>query len=124
MSHPDPLFDPDNSYEDDDMVVEHDPSDILFVEYLYDGHEDVYEDDMNYDDHNDFWGLPENELDEIRDQMDDDEGYDDDYDDSMDGDHDSAMSSCGWGTDEDYGYYGDDDREDFHSDDGYGSYDD
>jgi len=29
------------------------------------------------------------------------------YDDSMDGDHDSAMSSAGWGTDEDYGYYGD-----------------
>ncbi len=25
----------------------------------------------------------------------------------MDGDHDSAMESCGWGTDEDYGYYGD-----------------
>jgi hypothetical protein len=47
----------------------------------------------------------------------------DDYDDSMDGDHDSAMTSCGWGTDEDYGYYGDD-REDFHSDDGCGYYDD
>ena len=29
-------------------------------------------------------------------------------DESMDGDHDSAMESCGWGTDEDYGYYGDD----------------
>lgn len=39
----------------------------------------------------------------------DDEGDDeDDYDDSMDGDHDSAMASCGWGTDEDYGCYGDD----------------
>jgi hypothetical protein len=96
MSHPDPLFDPDNSYEDDDMVVEHDPSDALLAEYLY-------------DDHDDFWGLPENELDEIRDQMNEDEGYDDDddYDDSMDGDHDSAMESAGWGTDEDYGYFGD-----------------
>jgi hypothetical protein len=30
-----------------------------------------------------------------------------DYDDSMDGDHDSAMTSAGFGTDEDYGYYGD-----------------
>jgi hypothetical protein len=78
MSHPDPLFDPDNAYEDDDMVVEHDPSDILFVEYLYDGHEDVYEDDN------------------------------DSYDDSMDGDHESALSSAGWGTDEDYGSYHDD----------------
>jgi hypothetical protein len=28
-------------------------------------------------------------------------------DESMDGDHDSAMASAGWGTDEDYGYYGD-----------------
>jgi len=31
----------------------------------------------------------------------------DDYDDSMDGDFDSAMASAGYGTDEDYGYYGD-----------------
>lgn len=29
-----------------------------------------------------------------------------DYDDSMDGDHESALASVGWGTDEDYGYYG------------------
>ena len=34
--------------------------------------------------------------------------YDDgSYDDSMDGDFDSAMASAGFGTDEDYGYYGD-----------------
>ena len=32
----------------------------------------------------------------------------DDYDDSMDGDFDSAMASAGHGTDEDYGYYGED----------------
>ncbi len=31
-----------------------------------------------------------------------------DYDDSMDGDHDSAMASAGFGSDEDYGYYGND----------------
>jgi hypothetical protein len=30
-----------------------------------------------------------------------------DYDESMDGDFDSAMTSAGFGTDEDYGYYGD-----------------
>jgi hypothetical protein len=60
MSHPDSLYDPDNSYDDD--IVDN-------------------EDDANYDDDNDF-----NE--------------------SMDGDHDSSMTSCGWGTDEDYGYYG------------------
>ena len=33
----------------------------------------------------------------------------DEYDDSMDGDHDSAMASAGFGTDEDYGHYGGDD---------------
>jgi hypothetical protein len=81
MSHPDPLFDPDNSYEDDDMIIEHDPSDILFAEYLYDNKEDIYmDDDTNYDDYNDF----------------------------MDGDHDSAMNSIGWDVDEGYGYYGED----------------
>ena len=29
------------------------------------------------------------------------------FDDSMDGDAESALASAGWGTDEDYGYYGD-----------------
>lgn len=29
------------------------------------------------------------------------------YDDSMDGDAESALASAGWGTDEDYGYFGD-----------------
>jgi len=33
----------------------------------------------------------------------------DTYDESMDGDFDSAMASAGLGTDEDYGYYGEDD---------------
>jgi hypothetical protein len=69
MSHPDPLFDPDNAMEDD-------------MNYA----DDV--DASNYDDYDDF--------------------YEDDIDDSMDGDHDSAMESAGWGTDEDYGYFGED----------------
>lgn len=34
--------------------------------------------------------------------------YDASYDDSMDGDAASALASCGWGTDEDYGYDGGD----------------
>lgn len=37
-----------------------------------------------------------------------DDVWDDSYDDSMDGDFDSAMRDAGWGTDEDYGYYGED----------------
>ncbi|NBU34828.1 hypothetical protein EB118_08290 [bacterium] len=65
MSHPDPLYDPENSYEDDDMIVE----------------------DENYDDYEDFY-----------------HDDDDSYDDSMDGDHESAFGSCGWGVDE---YYND-----------------
>jgi len=48
------------------------------------------------------------ELDEDRDLDYESEEYlqDDDYDDSMDGDPESALASAGWGTDEDYGYYG------------------
>lgn len=33
-------------------------------------------------------------------------GGPDDIDESMDGDHASALASAGFGTDEDYGYYG------------------
>lgn len=35
------------------------------------------------------------------------EDEDEDFDDSMDGDHESALASAGWGTDEDYGSAGD-----------------
>lgn len=75
MSHPDPCYDPDNSFEDD----------------------------MNYDDYNDFHEQVVDYYNEVT-----DDSHYDSYDDSMDGDHDSAMESAGWGTDEDYGYYGDD----------------
>lgn len=68
MSHPDPLYDPENYYEDD----------------------------MNYDDYNDFYENEEEAL------------WDDSTDDSMDGDAESAFGSCGYGIDETYGYYGDD----------------
>lgn len=90
MSHSDPMFDPDNAYEDDDMA------------YNYDDHDDFYEDDVENS----------GEID-----------WHDEVDDSMDGDHESALSSAGWGTDEDYGYYGDDVddyREDFHADEAVG----
>lgn len=40
-------------------------------------------------------------------EMMEDADRDYEYDDPMDGDHDNAMASAGWGTDEDYGYYGD-----------------
>ena len=99
MSHPDPLYDPDNSYEDD----------------------------MNYDDYNDFHEMVEDsagyhpdaehevsthiDYDDDIDAEDLENGWDDSYDDSMDGDHESAFGSCGWGVDEYYNAdtdYGDD----------------
>lgn len=46
-------------------------------------------------------------FDDVSEMIDEDD-RDDWYDDSMDGDHASALASIGWGTDEDYGYYGDD----------------
>lgn len=78
MSHPDPLFDPDNAYDDDEMFNEPNESDIPFVEYLYD--------------------------------------YYNDFNDSMDGDHDSSMTSAGFGTNEDYGDYGND-NDDYYGED-------
>ena len=78
MSHPDHLFDSDNSYEDD----------------------------MNYDDYNDFNEMVEDGADDFcygdidADELED--SWDDSYDDSMDGDAESAFGSCGWGVDEYY----------------------
>lgn len=46
--------------------------------------------------------------DEMSQDTTDETWVDPDFDDSMDGDHDSAMTSIGWGTDEDYGAYGSD----------------
>jgi hypothetical protein len=70
-----------------------------------------------YDDLEDFYG-------ECMDtDLSDYEVENDSFDDSMDGDAESALASAGWGTDEDYGYYGDDGVEDFHADDD-GPYDD
>lgn len=67
-----------------------------------------------YDDVEDFYG-------ECMDtDLSDYEVEDDSFDDSMDGDAESALASAGWGTDEDYGYYGDDRVEDFHADEAVG----
>jgi len=38
----------------------------------------------------------------------DEDNYDPVADDPMDGDHESGFSSAGWGVDESYGLYGDD----------------
>ena len=63
--------------------------------------------------HCDSWGGDNNLVYSIvfywNDDYEDHDCYLDEIDgrDTMDGDHDSAMTSAGWGTDEDYGYYGD-----------------
>ena len=64
-------------------------------------------DDVNYDDYNDFHDGVDAD-DRTNDYWAGDDDLNNDYDDSMDGDHDSAMESAGWGLDEDYGYYGED----------------
>ena len=61
---------------------------------IYDDHDDFYSNDSDPDGDGDY--DPDYDI------------WDEEYDDSMDGDHDSAMESAGWGTDEDYGYYGED----------------
>ena len=69
-----------------------------------------------YDDAEDFYG-------ECMDtDLSDYEVENDSFDDSMDGDAESALASAGWGTDEDYGYYGEDldYQEDFHADEAVG----
>ena len=96
MSHPDHCYDYDNSYEDD---MNYDDYNDFFDEDSSNYHPDAEHEvstHVDYDERDDYEGNS-GEID-----------WDDSYDDSMDGDHDSAMESAGWGTDEDYGYYGDD----------------
>jgi hypothetical protein len=87
MSHPDPLYDEENTMSQDSFDRFDDMAERTIWPWIDDESHDS--NDANYDDHDDFFD-------------------EDDYDDSMDGDHDSAMESAGWGTDEDYGFYGDD----------------
>ncbi len=73
-------------------------------------------------DHNDFLDAAENDneitladlahdedLDEELEECDCPHCYDEADPGGMDGDHESALASAGWGTDEDYGYFGGDD---------------
>jgi len=82
MSHPDPLYDEENTMSQDSFDRFDEMAERTIWPWIDDESHDS--DDINYDDHDDF------------------------FDESMDGDHDSAMESAGWGTDEDYGYYGED----------------
>ena len=83
MSHPDPLHDEENTMSQDSFDRFDDMAERTIYPWIDDEGQEWDVEDVNYDDHDDF------------------------YDESMDGDHDSAMESAGWGTDEDYGFYGD-----------------
>jgi hypothetical protein len=87
MSHPEPFYDKENNMSQDAFDRFDEMAERTIYPWIDDESHDG--DDVNYDDYSDFYD-------------------EEDYDDSMDGDHDSAMESAGWGTDEDYGYYGDD----------------
>jgi len=84
MSHPNPLHDEENTMSQDSFDRFDEMAERTIWPWIDDEGQEWDVEDVNYDDHDDF------------------------YDESMDGDHDSAMESAGWGTDEDYGYYGDD----------------
>ena len=76
MSHPDPLYDEENTMSQDSFDRFDDMAERTIWPWIDDESHDS--DDANYDDHDDF------------------------FDESMDGDHDSAMESAGWGLDEQY----------------------
>jgi uncharacterized UPF0160 family protein len=84
MSHPDPLHNEENTMSQDSFDRFDEMAERTIYPWIDDEGQEWDVEDVNYDDHDDF------------------------YDESMDGDHDSAMESAGWGTDEDYGYYGED----------------
>jgi len=84
MSHPDPLHDEENTMSQDSFDRFHDMAERTIYPWIDDEGQEWDVEDVNYDDHDDF------------------------YDDSMDGDHESALGSAGWGEDEYYGHYGDD----------------
>ena len=53
------------------------------------------------------YNMPMSWVEHAADELAEQEAYQ--YNESMDGDFDSAMASAGYGTDEDYGFYGADD---------------
>lgn len=67
-----------------------------------------------YDEEYDECGTAHYEYDEEYDEYDDEHRLENDYDDERDPFRDDVeadadvLRSCGWGTDEDYGYYGED----------------
>ena len=78
-----------------------------FKDMIIDIQEDLERGQLSFQKIADVYGIPVADVEliakEMMNQFDDST-----YDESMDGDFDSAMASAGFGTDEDYGYFGDD----------------
>ena len=78
-----------------------------FKDMIIDIQEDLERGQLSFQKIADFYGIPVADVEliakEMMNQFDDST-----YDESLDGDFDSAMTSAGFGTDEDYGYFGDD----------------
>ena len=78
-----------------------------FKDMIIDIQEDLQHGQLSFQKIADVYGIPVADVELIAKEM--MIQFDDStYDDSMDGDFDSAMASAGFGTDEDYGYFGDD----------------
>ena len=77
-----------------------------FKDMIIDIQEDLERGQLSFQKIADIYGIPVADVEliakEVMNQFDDST-----YDESMDGDFDSAMASAGFGTDEDYGYFGD-----------------
>ena len=78
-----------------------------FKDMIIDIQEDLERGQLSFQKIADVYGIPVADVELIAKEM--MIQFDDStYDESMDGDFDSAMASAGFGTDEDYGYFGDD----------------
>lgn len=78
-----------------------------FKDMIIDIQEDLERGQLSFQKIADVYGIPVADVELIAKEM--MIQFDDStYDESLDGDFDSAMASAGFGTDEDYGYFGDD----------------
>ena len=78
-----------------------------FKDMIIDIQEDLQHGQLSFQKIADVYGIPVADVELIAKEM--MIQFDDStYDESMDGDFDSAMASAGFGTDEDYGYFGED----------------
>ena len=80
-----------------------------FKDIIIDIQEDLERGKLSFQQIADFYGMPVGDVETIAKewmkQIDDSQ-----YNESLDGDFDSGMASAGFGTDEDYGYYGENDE--------------